>query len=658
LTNYIQLTQAIQRLKRRIQVLSSKTGSVDTASLFSEAGYDPASVGDHGHTPDDFLQLCHRFALTDIEKVVLVMAFAAEIDPDFLPLLSRLRPEQPYPTLALALSDRQQSTPTLTENTGLVCPNLIASDAVVWQHQGEGQYYNRFHLHPDLLKKRTECNLFDTIPSATPIQWLSDEEEATLCQTMADRPSHLSGVPQLIVLSESQWDMAWLHMAHIAKVERVPCVTIKLANLPLQHDELVALRIALTRKLTLSRALLLIDIRVMAQADEATVTIWQHWLEALIMPNQAQIWLAGSTQIQLPHLGVQAIAANLPNEAEQRAIWHKLNASLTATETEALVRQFNLSPRQIQRINAQYQLLYACTDQPRASEHLWPLCRQQQRRQLGALVKLIPPSSLSWQDIVLLPEQKKPLTSVIDHVQQCETVYQSWGFSPGKSGYGEGISILLSGSSGTGKTLAARILGAVLKRDIYQIDLSQVADKYIGEGEKKLARIFAEAQASGAILLFDEADALFGKRTKVTDSKDRNANLGVSYLLQQMEAYRGISILTTNYKSNLDDAFMRRIRFAVHFKFPDASYRQALWQQAFPANAPVYNLNFSKLARLPLAGGAIRNIVLQAAFMAAAQDKAIAMEHLLQACEQEYLKTDATLDPSLTQDWLTEEPDA
>ena len=190
-----------------------------------------------------------------------------------------------------------------------------------------------------------------------------------------------------------------------------------------------------------------------------------------------------------------------------------------------------------------------------------------------------------------------------------------------------------------------------LQRDIYQIDLSQVADKYIGETEKNLEKIFTAAEHSGAILLFDEADALFGKRSKINDSKDRHANLGVSYLLQRMESYQGISILTSNFKSIFDEAFMRRIRFMVQFAFPDAEHRQQLWKQIFPKQAPKENIDFSKLAKLSLSGGSIRNIVLQAAFEAANSEQAISMTHLLTACRHEYNKAEKTLSEQLVADW-------
>ena len=201
-----------------------------------------------------------------------------------------------------------------------------------------------------------------------------------------------------------------------------------------------------------------------------------------------------------------------------------------------------------------------------------------------------------------------------------------------------GISALFYGASGTGKTMAAEVLANEFRLDLYRIDLSRIVSKYIGETEKNLRRIFDAAETGSAILLFDEADALFGKRTEVKDSHDRHANIEVSYLLQRMEAYLGLAILTTNFQSALDSAFERRIRFTIEFPFPDAGRRSQIWQRIFPTQTPTQGLNYQKLGQLKVAGGNIRNIALNAAFLAAAADEPVKMEHILDATKREYLK--------------------
>jgi SpoVK/Ycf46/Vps4 family AAA+-type ATPase len=196
--------------------------------------------------------------------------------------------------------------------------------------------------------------------------------------------------------------------------------------------------------------------------------------------------------------------------------------------------------------------------------------------------------------------------------------------------------------------MAAEVLAGELRRDLFRIDLSAVVSKYIGETEKNLARVFDEAEDSGAILLFDEADALFGRRSEVRDSHDRYANIEVSYLLQRMEAYRGLAILTTNQKTALDPSFQRRLRFIVHFPFPDLAQREAIWRRAFPAVSPTSGLDCAKLAKLHMTGGQIRNIALNAAFQAAADASPIKPAHLLAAAHHEGAKRERPLSDAET----------
>jgi SpoVK/Ycf46/Vps4 family AAA+-type ATPase len=243
------------------------------------------------------------------------------------------------------------------------------------------------------------------------------------------------------------------------------------------------------------------------------------------------------------------------------------------------------------------------------------------------------------------------LQEIAAHLRQRATVYQTWGFAA-KNTRGLGISALFAGGSGTGKTLAAEVLANELHLDLYRIDLSSVVSKYIGETEKNLRRVFDAAEVGGVILLFDEADALFGKRSEVKDSHDRHANIEVSYLLQRMESYPGLAIMTTNLKSSIDTAFQRRIRFAVQFPFPDATQRAEIWRRVYPENTPTYNLDAKKLAQLSVSGGNIRNIALNAAFLAADADEPVQMKHLLRAARTEYAKLEKSLTEAEIGGWV------
>lgn len=248
-----------------------------------------------------------------------------------------------------------------------------------------------------------------------------------------------------------------------------------------------------------------------------------------------------------------------------------------------------------------------------------------------------------WSDIVLPETQLLQLHEIVAHVKRAQVIFEEWGFAK-KFSYGKGVAALFEGLSGTGKTMAAGIVGAALALDLYRIDLSSVVSKYIGETEKNLERIFTEAQDSSAILFFDEADALFGKRSEVKDAHDRYANIETAYLLQRMEEYPGIVILASNMKQNVDEAFVRRMRFIIHFPFPAEEDRARIWQKAFPANAPLGDVDFGWLARnLKITGGNIKNISLRAAFMAIERQSVIGMDRDLRRQNGRWKRSERSL---------------
>jgi hypothetical protein len=340
-----------------------------------------------------------------------------------------------------------------------------------------------------------------------------------------------------------------------------------------------------------------------------------------------------------------------PAAPEQKRLWRlALGATVVGTlngTLDGVVAQFRLSSQAI--VHAASAIGERIASGEDAGSALWQTCRSSGRRRLDDLAQHIAPGAV-WDDLVLPPQQIAALHQIAAQVRQRLRVYDEWGFSR-RSARGLGVSALFSGESGTGKTLAAEVLASELHLDLYRIDLSSVVNKYIGETEKNLRRVFDAAEDTGAILLFDEADALFGKRSEVKDSHDRYANIEVSYLLQRMEAYRGLAILTTNLKSALDPAFERRLRFIVHFPFPDAVQRQAIWRRAFPANTPTAALDFTRLAQLHVAGGAVRNIALNAAFLAADNDEPVTMGHLLAAAQAESAKLERPLSATETRGW-------
>ncbi|HEX8475986.1 MAG TPA: AAA family ATPase [Pyrinomonadaceae bacterium] len=274
-----------------------------------------------------------------------------------------------------------------------------------------------------------------------------------------------------------------------------------------------------------------------------------------------------------------------------------------------------------------------------SNEDLYRACRSQSSQRLAGLAKKITPL-YTWHDIVLPGNRLMHLKEVCAHVKHRQRVFGEWGFDR-KIALGKGLGILFVGASGTGKTMAAEIVAGELGLDLYKIDLSSVVSKYIGETEKNLSRIFEEAEQSNAVLFFDEADAIFGKRSEVKDSHDRYANIETNYLLQRMEEHEGIVILASNFQKNIDDAFTRRIRFIIDFPFPDDAYRYHIWKKVFPEDTPLHaDIDFDFLAqKLKLTGGNIRNIALNAAFLAAGNGGHVRMEHIICATKREFQKT-------------------
>jgi AAA+ superfamily predicted ATPase len=344
-------------------------------------------------------------------------------------------------------------------------------------------------------------------------------------------------------------------------------------------------------------------------------------------------------------------AVNKPDQVEQKHLWQqalgdgaiRLNGAL-----DGIAGQFKLSARTIQAEGAHLAPTLAASDRP--DRVMWSACRTIGRSKLDELAQRIE-SVADWDDLVLPEAQKATLRQIGAHLRNRLKVHLEWGFA-GKGARGLGISALFAGESGTGKTMAAEVLAREMQLDLYRIDLSAVVSKYIGETEKNLRRVFDAAEDGGAILLFDEADALFGKRSEVKDSHDRYANIEVSYLLQRMESYRGLAILTTNLKPALDFAFQRRLRFVVHFPFPDQALREAIWRNAFPARTPLAAIDNSKLARLNITGGSIRNMALNAAFRAAELEEPVSMAHLLHAAHHEAAKRERPLSDSETRGWV------
>jgi len=329
----------------------------------------------------------------------------------------------------------------------------------------------------------------------------------------------------------------------------------------------------------------------------------------------------------------------VPGYARRRQLWQRfLGEKLAPSDLDALAGHFRFTAGQIRDAVATARDRARQRGEPIGATDLFAAARAHCGSGLASLARKITPH-YGWGDIILPADQIALLREIIAAVRSRPRVLDEWGLGTKLVPSG-GVTMLFAGPPGTGKTMAAEIIAAELGLDLYKIDLSAVVSKYIGETEKNLERIFAEAASSNAILFFDEADALFGKRSEVRDSHDRYANIEISYLLQRMEAYEGVTILATNLRANLDEAFTRRLQFVVDFPFPEEADRLRIWQALFPPQVPrAPGLDLTLLARrFKLAGGNIRNVIVSAAYLAAADGQAVTMEHLLHATRRELQK--------------------
>ncbi len=376
---------------------------------------------------------------------------------------------------------------------------------------------------------------------------------------------------------------------------------------------------------------------------EAGVNITALFQELDLFPNW--VFLAGElpytpSGILKNHSFIE-MAFPIPSFTFRKKLWEiLLKEKVPDLDIDALAGKFNFSGGQIKDAisTAQnYAMVRNPADITMTMEDLYRGCKAQSNKNLSLFARSISPR-YSWNDIVLPKDLKEHLKEVSGYIKHRGKVYTDWGFDA-KLSLGKGLNVLFSGPSGAGKTMAAEVIAKEAGLDIYKIDLSTVVSKYIGETEKILNKIFLEAETSNAILFFDEADALFGKRSEVKDSHDRYANIETNYLLQKMEEHEGIVILASNFKTNIDEAFLRRMHFVMEFPFPEEDLREKIWRNIFPKATPVgEDVDYGFLSRFKITGGNIKNIALSAAFLAAGDSGVVKMEHIIRATKREFQK--------------------
>lgn len=421
-------------------------------------------------------------------------------------------------------------------------------------------------------------------------------------------------------------DRSSKHAVAVAIAERLGVQTYRLPAeyLPVHPAELEQLARLWHRESLLMPVALVLDLRGASDTAAAAVTRFIARSSGIIIVDESPARTVALDQ-------AISVAVGPPTPMEQRAAW---TAALDdAAAAGVLAAQFSVGLTDIRDLSSR---LPADADAAARLAWCWAECRRRTRPAIEALAQPID-AKATFADLVLPPAETALLRQIVEQVAARSRVYDEWGFRD-RMNRGLGISALFAGESGTGKTMAAEVIANALNLDLFRIDLSAVVSKYIGETEKNLRQLFDAAEAGGAILFFDEADALFGKRSEVRDSHDRYANIEINYLLQRMEGYRGLAILATNMKAALDPAFLRRLRFVVNFPFPGPAERREMWRRALPDGVPRDHIDHDRLARLHLTGGNIHGIALNAAFAAAQAGTSVSMPLLLESAKQELHK--------------------
>ncbi len=604
----------------------------------AEAQAQIETVLQRNHAAASIDTLAQLFELSDFERDLLLLVAGVEMDSRVASLCAEAtdRPQCPWASFGLALAVlpephwsalapveqlRRWRLVNVDESAGLTAGRLTMDERVLHFIGGLNYFDHRLQAQ------------FLPVPSAG------------LMADLHRKIAHEAG--ELLLDESAQWPLVILAgndlhgqrdvAATLAQVLGISLFQLRAADIPASAHEQHALAGLWQREATLLGSGLMIS------HDGENETNLRGFVERL----NGLIVVSGKS---VPQIDLRSLRFNIEklDSPGQRQLWLSALGDKADPLLEAvngIASQYSLDARRIARCSGQVE----GRDTERDIAVLHEFCRND-GSSMSELAQRID-ARAGWQDLVLPESQLGTLQQLAVHTRHRITVHHDWGFAH-KSPRGLGIASLFSGESGTGKTLAAEVLSNELRLALYRIDLSAVVSKYIGETEKNLRKVFDAAEEVGAILLFDEADALFGKRSDVKDSHDRYANIEVSYLLQRMESYRGLAILTTNHKAALDTAFQRRLRFVVHFPFPDAVQREAIWRSVFPLGTPLGKLDYAKLARLNVAGGNIRNIAMTAAFLAADANMPVTMSQLRRAAQLEAAKTEKTPSETEIRGWV------
>jgi ATPase family associated with various cellular activities (AAA) len=590
----------------------------------------------HSPVPAALDVLCEAFGLSPFERDVLVLCAGVELDATLgaLCALAHGDARRPFASFGLALAALPDP------EWGALCPTApLRRMRLVEVAPGEGLTSAALRIDERILHYLTGLSYLDerlraiVRPVPPPAPLLSSQQRvadtiAVLCARPEPRLVWISGAEPAVLEAVAAGACAALGRAlHALHVEDVPAAAGEREALWDLWEREAAL---------LDAALLVVCEDAGAEELRRARSLFERRTAGIVM-------VASREPQRCDRPDVARFFVERPSMGEQSAAWREALGPLASRlngQVDRLATHFSLTRP---AMRAAVDLAGVSSDDAAFGAALWQACRQKATPHLDALAERVD-GRAAWDDLVLPAPQKQTLREIAAQQRQRARVHESWGFArQGSAIRGLGASALFCGPSGTGKTMAAEVLAAELGLDLFRVDLSRVVSKYIGETEKNLRRVFDAAEGGSAVLLFDEADALFGKRSEVKDSHDRHANIEVSYLLQRMEAYRGLAILTTNMRKALDTAFLRRIRYVIEFPFPDHEQRADIWRRVFPRETPTDGLSAERLGRLLIAGGNIRNIALHAAFLAADAGEPVRMKHVAAATRSEFLKLEKPL---------------
>ncbi len=620
-----------------VPLLPPPSDEAVTAAKLEEARAELASASE-GEPPAALLLLSRQLGLSEFERNILLLCLGVELDTRVAALCARAQddPGRVYPTFALAMTlfdapawealspERPLRYWRLLEINQpgaqpLTTAALRADERIV--SYAKGLNYIDDRLAP-LLGPLPQVSA-DTLPAS---------QQATAQSIVSTLTSARKPVGPVVLLGRDRESKRQVAGA-VAGALGIHFYRLPADVLPSHAGELETLARLWQRDSLLLPLALYVDAHDVDKSAGTDGTLSR--LTRFVLRSGGLVFVDSRDGAAASFDRAFAVEVDRPTPAEQRLMWASALDGEGGDIPGQLAGQFNLNQDSIASIVTLAR--QSETAEP-LEQKLWRQCLAKTRPGMDRLAEKLD-AKATWDDIVLPEQEAGLLRQIAAQVQVRARVYDDWGFRA-RMNRGLGISALFAGDSGTGKTMAAEVLANALKLDLYRIDLSAVVSKYIGETEKNLRQVFDAAEDGGAILFFDEADAIFGKRSEVKDAHDRYANIEINYLLQRMEAYRGLAILATNMKSALDTAFMRRLRFVVNFPFPGVAERKRMWERVFPAETQTDGLEHERLARFNLTGGSIHNIALNSAFFAAQNGNVVTMPLVFEAARNEFRKLD------------------